>query len=378
MPIPLANVLLDPPAYPADRYAPLADRLKRLLSTTADVIFVQAEAILALEAAASSIARPGVTALNIVTSPYGAWFGTWLRRGGATVHDVIAAPGQPIATAAVRSVTDALPAIDIVAVVHGETSTGALNPLAEIALLARSRKALCVVDAVASVGGHRLAVDADGIDIVVIGAQKGLAGPPGISAVAVSERAWAHIVATPDFAPSSLSLAQVKAEWLDRGRGALPGTPAPLAFWALEAAIDRVEAEGIDKLIARHRRAAMASRAGLRALGIAPWIADDHAASSLVTAAPVPAGIDVEALIAAAAGFGVALGRGIGDVQDCIVRLHHTGAAAAFESVLAGVLAYGAAVERLGGTVDIGAAAEAVVSIYARQHPASSGSAAGC
>jgi hypothetical protein len=82
-----ANFLLDAPAFPLDR-------LKRLLATRSDLIFIPAEAILALEAVASSIARPNVTALNLVSSPYGAYFGTRLRRAGATVHDVVAAGGN--------------------------------------------------------------------------------------------------------------------------------------------------------------------------------------------------------------------------------------------------------------------------------------------
>ncbi|TCK34894.1 aspartate aminotransferase-like enzyme [Paraburkholderia sp. BL8N3] len=368
MPIRHANALLDVPVYPAGRYAPLADRIGRLLSSTGDVIFVQAEAILALEAVATSIARPGVTAVNIVTSPYGAYFGAWLRRAGATVHELLAEPGQPAGMQALRARMDALPAVDVVAAVHAEAANGVLNPLADIAALAKARNALLVIDAVASIGAHPLDVDALGIDIAVIGAQKGLAGPAGVSAVAMSQRAWTHVAATPDFAPSSLSLAEIRRTWLDRGRGALPGMPAPLEFWALEAAIDRVEAEGIDNVIARHQRAAMAARAGLRALGVEPWIADDRAASALVTSAPVPDGIDAQALIDAAARYGVALGAGFGNTEGRLVRLDHTGAKAAFDSVLAAVVGYGAALGTfgtLGMAVDIGAAAKAVATAWA-------------
>ncbi|MCX5495584.1 aminotransferase class V-fold PLP-dependent enzyme [Kaistia dalseonensis] len=363
--MPSYNALLDVPNYPADRYASLADRLKRLLATEADLLFIQAEAILALEAVAASIARPGLTAINIITSPYGTYFSAWLRRGGVTVHDVVAEPGQPIELVAVKAAINDLPSLDILAVVHGEAANGALNPIAEIAALARARDALVVVDAVASVGAHPLAIDSLGVDIVAIGPQKALGGPVGLSAVTVSERAWAHIAATPRFSPSILSLLDLKENWLDRGRGVLPGTPPPLDFWALEAAVDRVEAEGIDRLVARHQLAARASRAGLRALGIEPWIRDDHAASALVTAAPVPEGIDAEVLIATAAEFGIALGRGFGDIKDRLVRFDHTGARAAFASVIASVVGYGAALGKLGITVDVGAAAEAVALTYA-------------
>jgi aspartate aminotransferase-like enzyme len=163
-------------------------------------------------------------------------------------------------------------------------------------------------DAVASVGGHTLDMDALGIDLMVIGAQKALAGPPRVSVVVVSERAWAHIEATPD--------------------------------------------------------AATASRAGLRAMGIEPWIADDWAASALITSAPVPPGIDGNALLERAARFDVPPGRGFGDLDGRIVRIAHTGVNAAFHAVLAALVAYGSAARSLGALADPGAAAEAVAAVY--------------
>jgi aspartate aminotransferase-like enzyme len=365
--MPSFNALLNPPAFPADRYAPLADRLKRLLTTTSDVIFVQAEAILALEAAALSLARPGMTAINIVTSPYGGYFGAWLRRGGASVHEIVAPPGLPIAIEAVEAAIKGVPQLDLIAVVHAETSSGILNPLAAIATLARARGALLVVDAVASIGGHPLEIDALGIDIAVIGPQKALGGPAGLAAVSVSQRAWTAMAKAPDFSPSNLSLLDIKKNWLDRGRGVPPGMPSPLEFWALEAALDRVEAEGLDALIARHQLAANASRAGLRALGTAPWIADDRSASALATAAPVPTGIDVDQVIAMTAEWGVVLTPGFGEVSNRLVRLDHAGAKANFSAVLANVFAFGSALARLGEKVDVGAAAQAITSVYAKR-----------
>ena len=79
------NPLHGAPSYPAERYAVLADRIGGILRSRNDILLVQAEAVVALEAAAVSLARPGLTALNIITSSYGGWFGQWLRRGGAAV-----------------------------------------------------------------------------------------------------------------------------------------------------------------------------------------------------------------------------------------------------------------------------------------------------
>ena len=171
--------LLDLPPYPAEGYARLADRIGRLLRTTSDILLIQGEAIVALEAAATSIATPAISALNIVTSPYGKLFGDWLRRGGATVLDVTAEPAKPVTIDAFASALDAAPGINLVSLVHAESASGILNPLPEIARLAKARGAVVVLDAVASFGGHELDIDGLGIDIAVIGPQKALAGSSG-------------------------------------------------------------------------------------------------------------------------------------------------------------------------------------------------------
>jgi aspartate aminotransferase-like enzyme len=359
------NPLLSVPAFPPARFATLADRLARLLGTKADVLLIQAEAVLALEAVALGLARPGVVALNIVTSFYGGWFGDWLRRGDAEVRDLVAAPGQPVELAAMRAAITGMQRLDIVAFAHGEGANGLLNPLAEIAALAQARGALVVVDAVASIGAHHLAVDAQGLDVTVIGPQKGLGGPAGISAVSISPAAWAWFGAPGGLTNSALSLLDLKRNWLERGRGALPGMPLDIEFWALEAALDRVDAEGLETLIARHALAARAARAGLRALGVAPWIADDSAASTLITAAPVPPGLDATQVLALARRLDTGISPGGPGVENLLVRLNHTGPRAAFAPVLATVLAYGTALQSLGMEVSPGAAAEMVAAVYA-------------
>jgi len=356
------NPLLDAPPFPAGGYAALADRLAALLKTTNDVLLVQGEAIIALEAAASSIARPGLMALNIVTSPYGAWFGQWLRRGGVAVTDLVAEPGKPIKAKAVEAALGA--PVDIVALVHAESASGILNPLPEIAGLARDSGALVVVDAVASFGGHELDVDGLGIDIAVVGPQKSLGGASGVSALSVSPRAWQRIEATGAPRLSTLSLLDLKTGWLDKGRGVLPGMPSPIEFHALVATLDRFESEGLDAAIARHTVAGTATRAGLMALGLTPWVSDAEA-SNLTTAARLPEGIDRTTLLDRLAPFATGTGAAVGPGTDRLLRLNHTGPRARFETVLSNVVALGAALQQLGFHANIGAAAEAIARIYA-------------
>ncbi len=345
---------IDP--YPLDRQRVLADRIGTLLSSSGTTVLVPGEAIVALEAVARALGRPGVRALNVITSPYGGLFGDWLAHAGADVVDLTAEPGLPVETVAVQAALTDAPPFDVLIVVHGEAASGIVNPLAAVAALAHAAGAIVVVDAVASVGAHRLDADGDGLDIVVVGPQKALGGPASISSVTIGPRGEAALRRDP--LQSSVVLPEPGA--------VVPlGTSDPLSFWALEAALDAVEAEGIEARIARHALAAGAARAGLRALGSVPWVPEDASASGLVTTARVPDGVDASALLrrivaldpaAASAGVGLASAR--------FVRLNHTGDRAAFAPVLSAVVAYGHAVHALGTPVEIGAAAEAVARAY--------------
>lgn len=354
------NPLPDAPAFPADGFAPLADAVARVLSTSNDVLLIQGEAVVALEAVAQSLGHPGVRVLNIVTSMYGHWFGAWLRRAGAGVQDLIAPPGQPVAAGAVAQAL-AAGRFDLVAVVHAESAYGILNPLEDIAALTRARGALLVVDAVASVGGHALDVDALGVDVAVIGPQKALGGQAGVSAVALSAAAMDRLSPSGE-APSILSLADQRDGWLTTGRGALPGTPSALEFHALAATLARVLAEGMPALQARHLATARAARAGALALTGRNWVADVQA-SNLVTAVALPVGVSAASVLAAANGTANGperathgLSAGVGPGGDALIRLNHTGPRARTEVILSDLSVLAQALARLGVAVDARAA----------------------
>ncbi|KAB0679116.1 aminotransferase class V-fold PLP-dependent enzyme [Aureimonas leprariae] len=365
MTVDAAAEFLDVPPFPASGFATLADRIAALLGTGGDVLLVQGEAIVALEAVAASLAAPTVHALNIATSPYGALFGGWLRRGGASVTDLRpAVAGRPIAIEAVASAFAADTGINAVALAHAESATGMLNPLAEIAALARARGALVIVDAVASVGGHALDMDALGVDVAVIGPQKALGGSSGLSAVALARRVWPFLDRPGATADSILSLMDHKRLWLDRGRGALPGMPSALEFRALDAALARIEAEGIDAAVARHDRAARAVRASLPKLGVDPWVENLAEASALVTAAVLPDRIDRAAFLDALPLGATGIDAAIGEPGGRVVRINHTGSRADREPVLASVTAFGLTLRRCGAGPDVDGAVAAAAETF--------------
>ncbi|GAA2097033.1 aminotransferase class V-fold PLP-dependent enzyme [Streptomyces albiaxialis] len=324
--------LLDLPPLGADRFAAIEDKVAALLGTRSDVVIMQGEALLPLEACIRSAAPRGSTALNIVTGPYGETFGGWLRSCGAEVVTLSAPFTGAVAAGQVAEALRAHPGIGLVSLVHAEAATGNTNPVAEISAVVREHGALLMLDAVASVGAEPLPTDEWGVDLCVIGGQKALAGPAGVSAVSVSARAWERMAANED-APrrSYLSLLDWKERWLDGGRAALPHAPAQLEMLALEQAVDRVAAEGLGAAFARHRAASAALRAAARELpGLDPYVVRDEDAAPAATTLRTADGLDARDVVEAALkdGRDVPLQAAGGALAREMLRVNHYGRAA--------------------------------------------------
>lgn len=354
----------------AARFAAIEDRVARLLSTEQDVVITQGEALLPLEGCIRGAAGPGTTALNVITGPYGQTFGNWLRDCGATVID-LAVPFHTAVTATrIREAFAAHPEIDFVSLVHAEAATGNTNPVAEIGEVVGEHGALFMLDAVASVGAEPLLPDAWGVDLCVIGAQKAMGGPAGVSAVSVSSRAWARMSANPR-APrrSYLSLLDWKERWIDGGRKALLHAPAQLEMLALEACVERIEAEGLEAVMARHATAAAATRAGALALGggLGPYVYKAGDAAPVATTLRTPTGVDASELVAKALAADPAapLAAGGGALAKEMIRVNHYGPDATRGAVHACVAALGAALTESGRSVDLEAGRRAVTEVRA-------------
>ncbi|MEU8676466.1 aminotransferase class V-fold PLP-dependent enzyme [Streptomyces sp. NPDC048560] len=361
----MTHPFLDLAPLTAAHFAAVERRVAGLLATRADVVIMQGEALLPLEGCIRGGARPGSTALNIVTGPYGQTFGNWLRDCGAEVVD-LAVPFHTAVTAdQVAAALTSHPEIDFVSLVHAEAATGNTNPVAAIGEVVRAHGALFMLDAVASVGAEPLLPDEWGVDLCVIGAQKAMGGPAGVSAVSVSERAWERIAANPQ-APrrSYLSLLDWKERWIDGGRSTLLHAPAQLEMLALEACVERIESEGLDAVTARHASAAAATRAGALALGggLEPYVEDARDAAPVATTLRTPAGVDAASLVARAraADPSLPLVAGGGALSKEMIRVNHYGVDATRGVVLSSLAALGSALADQGRQVDVEAARKAV------------------
>ncbi|MFC9914199.1 pyridoxal-phosphate-dependent aminotransferase family protein [Streptomyces sp. NPDC127197] len=360
----MTHPLLDLAPLTAAHFAAIEDRVARLLGTRQDVVIMQGEALLPLEGAIRATAGPGTTALNVITGPYGQTFGNWLRDCGATVID-LAVPFHTAVTAEqIRAAFAEHPEIDFVSLVHAEAATGNTNPVAEIGEVVREHGALFYLDAVASIGAEPVLPDAWGVDLCVIGAQKAMGGPAGVSAVSVSERAWARMTANPN-APrrSYLSLLDWKERWIDAGRTSLLHAPAQLEMLALQACVERIEAEGPQAVMARHAAAAAATRAGALALGggLEPYVHEAAEAAPVATTLRAPSGVVASELVTRALESDPALplAAGGGALAKEMIRVNHYGPDATPGAVRASLAALGAALTEKGLAVDLDAARRA-------------------
>ncbi|MCS0637289.1 aminotransferase class V-fold PLP-dependent enzyme [Streptomyces sp. LP05-1] len=365
----MSHPLLDLPPLTAARFAAIERRVATLLATDHDVVITQGEALLPLEGCVRSGARPGSTALNVVTGPYGQTFGDWLRDCGATVTDLEVPFHTAVTAEQVERALAAHPETDFVSLVHAEAATGNTNPVAEIGEVVRAHGALFMLDAVASVGAEPLRPDDWGVDLCVIGAQKAMGGPAGVSAVSVSERAWARFAENPR-APrrSYLSLLDWKERWIDTGRKALPHAPAQLEMLALEACLERIEKEGTGALMARHASAAAATRAGVLALGggLEPYVVEARDAAPVATTLRTSGGVNAAELVAAAlvADPELPLVAGGGALSGEMVRVNHYGQHATAGAVHSSLAALGTALAETGARVDVAAARRAVTETW--------------
>jgi pyridoxamine---pyruvate transaminase len=338
-------------------------KVGQVFGTENEIILMQGEAILGLEAAARALVRPGMPVLNLVSGVFGKGMGYWLTAFGAQLHELETAYDDAIDPAAVAAYLDEHPEIELLSVVHCETPSGTLNDCAAIGPIARSRGVLTLVDCVASLGGMPFDTDAWQLDVCVAGPQKCLAGPSGMSLVAVSAPAWAAIEANPAAPRASfLSLLDWRESW--HGRGQFPYTPSASEVHGVAAACDQLLAEGLSAAAARHATAARACRAGVAAMGLKIWPAREDIAAASVTAIAMPGGLDHQAVRDhARARYGVMLadGQGAGN----LVRIGHMGPTASGLNPAIGLMALGRSLADLGVPVRTGDGVEAALAVLA-------------
>ena len=283
-----------------------------------------------MEAAIYNIVEPGDTVVVCQNGFFGTRMADMARRCGAEVVLVEAEWGRIIEPDQVRQALSASGGgrVKVVTIVHGETSTGILQPLPEISRIVHEHGALLLVDAVTSLAGCELLIDEWGIDVCFSGTQKCLSAPPGMSPLTFSAQAM-EVVANRKEPVRSwyLDLTMLGRYWTGPSTGSGQATrtyhhtPPMTMLYALREGLRIVLEEGLEPRFARHQRNAGALAAGLEAMGLKLHAQEGYRLPPLTTV-KVPEGIDDMKLRQGLLHeHSIEVGGGIGALQGQVLRI---------------------------------------------------------
>ena len=243
-----------------------------------------------MEATLCNLLEPGDTVAVGINGYFGGRLTEMATRHGACVIPMEAEWGEIIDPEMVKDALKAHPEIKLVALVHGETSTGVLQPLEEISRVVHDHGALLAVDTVTTLGGCAVEISAWDIDAAFSATQKCLSCPPGLAPVTMGQRAM-EIMRTRTTKPQNfyLDLSMLENYW---GGGRVYHHTAPITMiYALHEGLRVLAEEGLTRRIDRHYTCAAALQAGLEAMGLTMHVRKEYRLPPLTTVR-VPEGLD--------------------------------------------------------------------------------------
>ena len=302
------------------------DGIKTVFKTTNPVIIYTATGTGAWEAALVNTLSPGDRVLMVETGQFATLWKKMAENLGLKPEFIKTDWRIGADPSAVEDYLrkDTKKEIKAVCVLHNETSTGCLSPIAEIrkAIDKAGHPALLFVDTISSLASTDYRHDEWGVDVTVGGSQKGLMLPPGMSFNAISDKAIA--------ASKTSKLPKSFWSWEDMMNmnkiGFFPYTPATNMLHGMAAAIDMLHEEGLDNVFARHARLAEATRRAVKHWGLENICVDAKYYSPTLTAVLMPEGHDAEAFRALALEhFNIAYGASFGRFTAKMFRIGHLG-----------------------------------------------------
>ncbi len=318
-----------------------------------------------MEAAIASLVEPGDRVLVANCGRFGDLFADLAKRYGAQVNQVTAEWGQVIDPAQIEDALRRFPA-KVVALVHGETSTGMLQPMMEaIGRICRRHDALLVVDAVVTLGGVPVDIDAWEVDLGSAGTQKCVGCPSGMAPITYNARAEQAIASrkTPIIS-NYFDLAQLQRYWSPErlNHHTLPTSMT----YGLREALRLIVEEGLEARWTRHRKVGEALKHGLEAMGIQLF---GHPAHRLpmITAMMIPEGVpDEEGRARLLEEFGIEVATAFGPLRGRIWRIGTMGYNAELSTVMRVLTALESVLRSFGARVPSGTGVEEARRIYER------------
>jgi alanine-glyoxylate transaminase/serine-glyoxylate transaminase/serine-pyruvate transaminase len=315
------------------------------------------------EATVLNLVEPGDRVLICVNGVFGGRLADMAERAGGEVSKLEKPWGEVFTTADVK---DALARVKpkVVAIVMAETSTGAWQPIDEIAAAVRETGAMLILDTVTALGGIPVEIDNWQIDAVYSGTQKCLSCPPGLAPISLSDRAVEKILKRMERVRSwYLDISMLANYW---GSDRVYHHTAPINMtYALHEALRILLEEGLDNSFARHRKNHAALKAGLAAIGIG-YATQPCRELPQLNAVRIPDGVDdVTVRKALLERFGIEIGAGLGAFKGKVWRIGLMGYASRQSNVLLLLAALEQLLTEQGYKFSQGAAVAAANGVYA-------------
>ena len=311
----------------------VSDRLRGVFGTRNETTFaISGTGSAGMETSLVNLLEPGDTAIVGICGFFGARLAEMAKRMGARVVTVEAPWGQVLDQEQLIETHRAHPEARLFAVVQAETSTGARQPLTELGAYLQGEDTLLVVDAVTSLGGIPVEVDALGADVCYSGTQKCLGGPSGLAPITFSPRAMERVRTRKTPSTSWYFDVSLIQNYLGAERRYHHTAPINL-FYALHEALRELDEEGMPARVERHQRVGDRLKAELGARGFRPFTDPSHRLPQL-TAVYLPDAREEAPLRATLLEtHGIEVGGGLGPAKGKIWRVGLMGHGARDESV---------------------------------------------
>jgi len=302
-------------------FAEVREGLKYLFQTKNEVLIFTSSGTGAMEGAVSNILSRGDKALVIRGGKFGERWGEICKAYGIEFIPIDVEWGKAVDPDRMEKALKSDPSIRAVYTQASETSTGVRHPIREMAgIVKRYENAVMVVDAITGIGVFDIPMDEWGIDVLVSGSQKALMLPPGLSFVALSDKAWRSV------GRSNLPkyYFDFKKELKSAQKNQNSFTPAISLMVGLRESLNLIRKEGLEAIFLRHERLAEATREAVKALGLELYATDSP--SNALTAVKIPEGIQGGKLKNMFfERFGITVAGGQDQAKGKIIRIAHLG-----------------------------------------------------